>query len=357
MPRSTPSPGRAPCSCRRKAAGPEQAISHRWRWKRTATCSRSPCGSCGWCWRRRPAIRPPRWCSQAMRRGPAERFTAHVVVDVDRLAASDLAGLWPARVGGDSRAWLTENITAGLVHDGHITFTMAGAANGDDLDLTQAGGGITGDDITVWWLRPAPPVEHGHVIVAWQDPDTMLLTVTGARQGAIASRLTTVKLTGLAGNHQFANIDADLAGPLAAVFTLLKHPRLNLLSKHPVPITNPSGTVTDQLSVPGAARGQRDDRPGADPLAWPGRRRASRRHHRRTRPGPRPADGRRHQRRAERDGRRADRPHPRDADRDDGFPPGAAQPGGAACHGLRCGSPTAMRARPGWEWSGWMPGW
>ncbi len=178
-----------------------------------------------------------------------ERLTAHVVVDIDRFIAGDLAGLWPARVGGDSRAWLTENVTAGLIHDGHITFTLTGAANGDDMDLTQAGGVLTGDDVTVWWLRPVPPVEHGRVAVVWQDPDTLLLTVTGARQGAIVSRLTTVKLTGLAGNHQFANIEAELAGPLAAVFTLLKHPRLNLLSKHPVPITNPSGMVTDQLSV------------------------------------------------------------------------------------------------------------
>ena len=178
-----------------------------------------------------------------------DRFTAHVVVELDRLVATDLAGLWPARVGGDARAWLTENVTAGLIHDGRITFTLAGAVDGDDLDLTQAGGAMTGDDVTVWWLRPVPPIEHGRVAVVWQDPDTLLLTVTGARQGAIAARSATVKLTGLTGDHQFANIDTELVGPLAAVFTLLKHPRLRLLSRHPIPITNPSGAVTNQLSL------------------------------------------------------------------------------------------------------------
>ncbi len=103
--------------------------------------------------------------------------------------------------------------------------------------------------MTVWWLRPVPPVEHAHVAAAWQDPDTMLLTITGARQGAIASRGATVRLTGLAGNHQFAFITADLAAPLRDVVAILRHPRLQLLSKHPIPIGNPAGQVTDRLTV------------------------------------------------------------------------------------------------------------
>ncbi len=176
------------------------------------------------------------------------RFQAHLAVDLDHAAFADLPALWPPRVGGNARAWLTGNLTAGTAHDGHVTFTLAGSEAGD-VDLTEGGGSITGDDVTAWWLRPVPPLEHGHAVVTWQNADTVQIAVSGARQGALAANAGTVRITGLNGRDQVAAINADVAGPLGDVFTLLAQPRLGLLSKHPVPITAPSGTVAAHLTV------------------------------------------------------------------------------------------------------------
>ena len=179
----------------------------------------------------------------------AGNFTAHLAIDIDHVAFADLGSLWPQGVGGDSRAWLTENLTAGTAHDGHFTLTLTGADTGDDLDLTQAGGSITGDDVAIWWLRPVPPLQHAHAVLVWQNPDVAVITATGGRQGGIEAKTGTVRITGLAGNDQVAFIDADLAGPLNDVLTLLKNPRLQLLSKRPLAFTSPTGTVGAHLSV------------------------------------------------------------------------------------------------------------
>ena len=98
--------------------------------------------------------------------------------------------------------WLTENLTAGTAHDGHFTLTLTGADSGDGLDVTQAGGSITGDDVTIWWLRPVPPVQHAHAVLVWQTPDVALITATGGRQGAVEAKTGTIRITGLAGHDR-----------------------------------------------------------------------------------------------------------------------------------------------------------
>ena len=177
------------------------------------------------------------------------RFEAHLAVDLDHAAFADLPALWPERVGGNARAWLTTNLTAGMAHDAHFTFTVTGAETGEDIDLTQAGGSLTGDDVTAWWLRPVPPLEHGHAVLVLQSPEALVITVTGARQGALVVNTGSIRITGLNVRDQDSVINADITGPLADLFTLLKNKRLNLLSAHPVAITSPTGAIGAHLTI------------------------------------------------------------------------------------------------------------
>ncbi len=176
-------------------------------------------------------------------------FTARMAVDIDHVNFADLGSLWPPRVGGESRDWLADNVSAGTAHDGHVTFTLVGAETGEGLDVTEAGGTLTGDDLAIWWLRPVPPVQHAHAALVWQSPDVLLMTVTGGKDAGVDVKGGTIRITGLAGHDQVAFIDADLVAGLGDVITLLKNPRLKLLSKHPLPLGTPSGAVTAHLSV------------------------------------------------------------------------------------------------------------
>ena len=177
------------------------------------------------------------------------RMRAKTTVDLDRAALSDLPALWPEGVGGGSRPWLVENLTAGTAHDGHFSFGLNGSLSGTDLALTTASGAMQAEDVTIWWLRPVPPLEHTHAVLSFEGPDTLLITASGARTGALTMKTGTMRITGLSVHDQDSVLNADFAGPLADVFGLLGNPRLNLLSKRPIPVTNPSGNVTTHLTV------------------------------------------------------------------------------------------------------------
>jgi hypothetical protein len=179
--------------------------------------------------------------------GPG-RIRAVVAVDLDQAAFSDLPSFWPDRVGGGARPWLTENITGGTAHDGHFTATIEGTSL-DDLKITQSGGSLTGDDITLWWLKPVPPIEHGHAVLTWENPDTVLITVNAGRTGNIQVRGGTMRITGMLVHDQDSVINADLGGPLKEVLALLSNPRLKLLSERPINFTNPSGMVAAHLAI------------------------------------------------------------------------------------------------------------
>ncbi len=178
-----------------------------------------------------------------------ERVRADATLDVDQASLADLGAIWPDRVGGGSRPWLVENLTNGLAHDGHFSLSATGNLSNGDLALTNATGQMLADDVTIWWLRPVPPLEHTHAVLSVIDPDTMLLTGSGGRTGALLMKAGTMRITGLSVKDQTSVLNADLAGPLADVFTLLANPRLNLLSKRPVPVTNPAGAVAAHLTV------------------------------------------------------------------------------------------------------------
>jgi len=177
------------------------------------------------------------------------RVVAHVRAMLDHVAFADLGALWPTGVGHDARAWVAENIDGGAAHDGRFDLTLEGPDDLSNLALTAASGSITGDDVELYWLRPVPPIQHAHAVLQLLDPDTILITVTTGRQGNLVLRQGTMRIWGLSAKDQFGLITADLTAPIADVFTLLRNPRLSLLSRHPLPITGPSGGSTTHITV------------------------------------------------------------------------------------------------------------
>jgi len=167
---------------------------------------------------------------------------------------ADLAHYWPPGAGGGSRPWMIENVTEGLAHDAHISGTLEAGPGFSNLALTSLTGGFVADDLTLFWLKPVPPIEHGRARVVVEGPDALHVDIEGGLQrvgDTTPLHLTggSVRITGLSSKDQFGQIEADFAGPLADTMTLLDHPRLKLLSRRPVDVTDPSGDVTAHLSV------------------------------------------------------------------------------------------------------------
>ncbi len=188
---------------------------------------------------------------QATRR--ADRLHADLALTVDHMAFADLPRLWPAAWGGHARPWIVENITAGTARAGQVTLGL-------DADLPKpgtlpkvavvaAGGTLQGDDVTIHWLRPVPPIEHAQALLTIRGPDVIEIAVPSARQGTAQLSNGLVRINGLSVKDQFLALNADVAASVPELLTLLRHPRLHLLDRHPIPIRNPAGTVAGKLGV------------------------------------------------------------------------------------------------------------
>jgi hypothetical protein len=196
-------------------------------------------------------------------RAPA-RLHTQLALRLDQLAFADLPALWPQGMGGGARDWITQNITAGTARNGHVDVALDIAPDLSDATLTTAHGTLDGDGLTVHWLRPIPPIDHGAAQLRLLDPDTLEIAVLSGRQqqegrkpdpnaglpnGGLAVRGGTVRIAGLMQRDQTGKIDASIAGPLSDAVALLRDPRLHLLDKQPIDLKAVSGQVAVKLTI------------------------------------------------------------------------------------------------------------
>jgi hypothetical protein len=176
-------------------------------------------------------------------------WTAESSVAFDQVAAADLSALWPPGAMAHARQWLVENITAGTVHDGRFEGTLSVSADANHVQLTAISGGMRGDDLTIHWLRPVPPVEHVRAALEVINPDSLRIPVYGGQDGRLRVQGGLITITGLSGHDQTLDLQLEQTGPVAALVALLSHPRLRLLSRRPLPFTVAGGSVTTSLNV------------------------------------------------------------------------------------------------------------
>lgn len=190
--------------------------------------------------------------------GEVVRKDLHLVgqmeADLDQVPFADLARYWPVGASAGARNWVIRNVTAGTARAAHVALALHAAEDGSDIALDGVSGHISGDDLTINWLRPLPPVEHVKAELALLSPDALVITTQGGRQagtaqGGILARGGSIKVTGMMEKDQYGAVELDLVGSVADSLALLQQPRLHLLDRHPMELRNPSGQVTNKLSV------------------------------------------------------------------------------------------------------------
>ena len=215
--------------------------------------------------RPRPNAVPTNLTATGAIRRESGQIDADLVLDLDQVAFSDLPTLWPAGVARNTRAWILQNITAGVAQDGHLSIGLEANADLSGVTLTRASGSLEGSGLTVSWLRPVPPIVQGNAMLHVVGPDSLQIDVTSGRQsltkGALSVTGGSVRITGLMQRDQVADIQLSTAGSLPDVIALLREPRLQLLARHPISLNNPAGNVnaTVAATVPLDARVRIDD--------------------------------------------------------------------------------------------------
>ena len=169
---------------------------------------------------------------------------------LDQLSFADLATFWPAPIARDARNWVVENIPAGLAHDGHVELTLGlPADHPDNPQLTALSGSVQGDNVTVFWLRPVPSIDHGQATLTLDGPDAMTIAVHAGQTGNLTTHSASVHITGLSHKDQDLAIAGLIDGPVPDVVALLRQKRLHLFDRHPFDLRDPSGSSSTQLTV------------------------------------------------------------------------------------------------------------
>ena len=182
------------------------------------------------------------------------RLAGRVDLTLDHLAFSDIGALWPQRLGGHIRPWLVPNVTAGTARDGTLKLRFEAPLDFSDLVVQEVNGSLRGDDVTIWWVRPVPPVEQAQALLTITSPDFLDVTIATARQGTMGQGTMGLKdglvhITGLEEKDQYMALGATVQGSVPELIALLRHPRLQLLDRKPIPMRNPAGTITGRLGV------------------------------------------------------------------------------------------------------------
>ena len=179
-------------------------------------------------------------------------LTAKLGITMDKLAFADLGDIWPDGAGGKgTKKWLTENITAGIAHDLDVAIELQAPADLSAVTVTALSGGLQGSDLTVHWLRPIPPAEHGVATLRFLGPDALAITVKGGQQSGTGIKISGGKLviSGLSVRDQVADMSADLAGPAADLIGILQNKRLHLFDTRPIEMRAPTGQISGRLVI------------------------------------------------------------------------------------------------------------
>lgn len=182
-------------------------------------------------------------------------FDTGLSVALDQVGLADLPVLWPEMAARNTREWLVENITGGTAKDARIELKAEMRDGQDAVTVTALTGSLDGDDVTVHWLRPVPPLEKAQVRLRFLDPDKLEILMASGRQKVNNARGATVAasngkmvITGLSQEDQFTTIDVEASGSVPVVIALLREPKMHLLDKGP-DFKEPSGEVTTKVSV------------------------------------------------------------------------------------------------------------
>jgi hypothetical protein len=158
-----------------------------------------------------------------------------------------LDGWWPETVAADARGWLIPNITSGIVEDLDANASIR-FQNGDtpSVQVEALSGTFKAHDLTVHYLRPMPPIEHG-VATASFDAKQFAAKIQGGDVGKIELGSGDLLITGLDQEDQFIKVGGDISSPLRDALVLLDHPRLGYPSKLGIKRDTASGDVTTHV--------------------------------------------------------------------------------------------------------------
>ncbi len=180
---------------------------------------------------------------------PGAPLKGRLTIVGDGVPFAGIGAEWPEGVARGARQWITTNLTAGTVHALRVEASLASRDGLDGIGLTGLAGGFEGDGLEAHWLRPVAPITDGRAILRFEGTDALTIAIPQGHQGRLVVDGSAMRISGLLARDQIGAIELHLAGDLGETLALLAAPRLQLLSKRPLPFSKPAGTITAVVHV------------------------------------------------------------------------------------------------------------
>jgi hypothetical protein len=176
-------------------------------------------------------------------------WTGQVSASADLVAAADLAAYWPAPLLAQTRAWVTQNITAGSARNAAFSFQFAAPDNLANLRLTGVHGGFAGVGIRLNWIPGAQPISRVDGRFDVLDADNARVTVQSAELGGLRLGPGRMDITGMSHPRQTGLLHVAAAGSVPAALAVLNAPPLSLLHAAPPELAGATGDFTAAIDA------------------------------------------------------------------------------------------------------------
>lgn len=135
---------------------------------------------------------------------------------------------WPPGIAPPPRDWLTENLRDGRVEEARFAAEIAGRDLAS-LDVKSFSGEATVKDASVHFLRPIPPIVGASGRITFGLKEIDVYPDGGHLGNLVVAPGGHVRFSGLDGEMQYADIEADITGPVREALELIDHEPLRLL--------------------------------------------------------------------------------------------------------------------------------
>lgn len=177
------------------------------------------------------------------------RWQGLLDASVDKVWAQDLPFYWPTSLMPNTRHWITNHVTSGSAQNGHFTFGLSADENLSHFHMKCLSGQFSISDLSVIWLKDAPPLAHLNGLLTVPAPDTELITASGGDVGGIKVQNGSMKISGPSEKEQSGLLKAKLAGSVQNMLAVLAVPSLNILHHAPPEVSRATGMVEASLTA------------------------------------------------------------------------------------------------------------
>ena len=160
-----------------------------------------------------------------------------------------LGDYWPESLIGHGRAWITENVSDGIITRFDATLDLEpGALEQGLFSEGAAAGTLAFENASVHYLRPMPAVT-GVDGTGRFTTEFLELSMNGGSVAGIAASRGTALLSGITGDDPQMSTTIEAEGAATDALRLLDHPRLALVSKAGLRPEQVGGRVSTLFSV------------------------------------------------------------------------------------------------------------